>query len=65
MRLPLLAAVLVLGACTPTTYNLLRDPPDYVDRVLEDVTAILEGMAAAHRIDQVVIRDPAVLPHVN
>ena len=36
----------------------MRDPPDYVAHVIEDVTAMLEGMAAAHAADRVVLRDP-------
>lgn len=58
MRRLLLAVTLLGAGCTPTTYNPLRDRPDYVDRVLEDVTAMIEGMAAAHTNDRVVLRDP-------
>ena len=65
MRFLLLAGFLMLAACTPTTYNPLRDRPDYVDQVLEDVTAIVEGMTAAHGTDRVVIRDQGALPRVN
>ncbi len=53
-----LSAILLCAACTaPTTYRAFRDPPDYVDHVLEDVTAMLEGMAAAHSAERVVMRD--------
>lgn len=56
----LLGTLIVLAGCTPTTYSVLRDPPDYVDRVLEDVTAIVEGMANAHARDRVVYHDPGI-----
>ncbi|MDT7951281.1 MAG: hypothetical protein RQ966_07225 [Acetobacteraceae bacterium] len=58
-RLPLSLLLLCVGCSTPTTYRVLRDPPDYVDHVLEDVTAMLEGMAAAHARERVVLRDPS------
>ena len=54
----LLGLMLACGACTPTTYNPLRDRPDYVDRVLEDVTAMIEGMTNAHGADRIKLRDP-------
>lgn len=50
--------LLLCSACTPTTYNPIRDRPDYVERVLQDVTAMLEGMANAHRGERVVVHDP-------
>lgn len=56
----LLATLILFAGCTPTTYSVLRDPPDYVDRVLEDVTAIVEGMANAHARDRVVYHDPGI-----
>ena len=56
--LPVSALILCISCTTPTTYQVFHDPPDYVDRVLEDVTAMLEGMAAAHSADRVVLRDP-------
>lgn len=64
MRFFLLATLLGLIACTPTTYDPFRDRPDYVDRVLEDVTAMVQGMAAAHG-EQVVGRDPGPPPRVD
>lgn len=69
MRGLLMTTVMLCAACTSTTYQPLHDPPDYVDHVLEDVTAMLEGMAAAHSADRVVIRDPnfrsSVHPKMN
>lgn len=60
--LPLSALILCISctiSCTgPTSYQAFRDPPDYVDRVIEDVTAMLEGMAAAHSGERIVLRDP-------
>lgn len=56
----LLASLVLYAGCTPTTYSVVRDPPDYVDHVLEDVTAIVEGMASAHAKDRVVYRDPGL-----
>lgn len=56
----LLASLVLYAGCTPTTYSVVRDPPDYVDHVLEDVTAIVEGMANAHAKDRVVYRDPGI-----
>ena len=56
----LLAGLLACAACTPTTYSVMRDPPDYVDHVIEDVTAIVEGMARAHAKDRPVYRDPGI-----
>ena len=56
--LPLSALMLCISCSTQTTYQVMRDPPNYVDNVLEDVTAMLEGMAAAHSADRVVLRDP-------
>ncbi len=38
----------------------MRDPPDYVDHVIEDVTAIVEGMARAHATDRPIYRDPGI-----
>jgi hypothetical protein len=49
--LPLSALILCIS-CTIST--------DYVDRVVQDVTAMLEGMAAAHASDQVVLIDPNI-----
>ncbi|MGI4800980.1 MAG: hypothetical protein ACRYF2_26310 [Janthinobacterium lividum] len=61
LRSRLLLGILILfTGCTPTTYSVLRDPPDYVDHVLEDVTAIVEGMANAHARDRVVYHDPGI-----
>lgn len=61
MRWLLLSGLIVCLSCTnPTTYQASHDPPDYVDRVIEDVTAMLEGMAAAHSVEQMVLRDPNV-----
>jgi hypothetical protein len=56
----LFANLVLFAGCTPTTYSALRDPPDYVDHVLEDVTAIIEGMADAHAKDRIVYRDPGI-----
>lgn len=56
----MVASLLLYAGCTPTTYRVMRDPPDYVDHVIEDVTAIIEGMAAAHARDRVVFRDPGI-----
>lgn len=56
----LFASLVLFTGCTPTTYSVLRDPPSYVDHVLEDVTAIIEGMANAHAKDRVVYRDPGI-----
>ena len=59
MRWLLLSALILCISCTlPTTYQPFHDSPDYVDRVVEDVTAMLEGMAAAHASSQVVLIDP-------
>lgn len=54
--LPLLA--LLLPGCAASPYGGVVDRSGYVDHVLEDVTAILEGMAAAHRGDRMVLRGP-------
>ena len=59
MRWLPLPVLLMCASCnTPTTYQVFHDSPDYVDRVIEDVTAMLEGMAAAHSAERVVLRDP-------
>ncbi len=61
MRWLLLSAVVLCVSCAnQTTYQAFRDPPDYVDRVIEDVTAMLEGMAAAHSAQRIVLRDPDI-----
>jgi hypothetical protein len=56
--LPLSALILCISCTAPTSYQALRDPPGYVDHVVEDVTAMLEGMANAHSAERVVLRDP-------
>lgn len=58
--LPRLGLLLCTSCNTPTTYQVLHDPPDYVDHVVEDVTAMLEGMAAAHSAERIVLRDPNI-----
>ena len=56
--LPLSALIFCFSCTAPTSYQAFHDPPNYVDHVLEDVTAMLEGMAAAHSAERVVLRDP-------
>ncbi len=56
MLIPALATV--LAGCSTPEYGRVFDRSGYVDNVLEDVTAILEGMAAAHSGDRVVLRGP-------
>ncbi len=58
--LPLSVLTLCLSCTAPTSYQAFNDPPNYVDHVLEDVTAMLEGMATAHSAERVVLQDPNI-----
>lgn len=61
MRWPTLLILSLCMSCTAqTSYQPFRDPPDYNRRVIEDVTAMLEGMAAAHAGERIVLRDPNI-----
>ncbi len=58
MRLLPFVVVLACAACNAGPSPTRLDPGNHVERVLEDVTAILEGMAAAHAQPPVVVREP-------
>ena len=55
--LPLVIA-LVCSACATAPPGPGLDASTHVERVLEDVTAMIEGMAAAHSERRVVLREP-------
>lgn len=57
VSLTLLCAGLCAG-CAANTGETAYDPSTHVDRVLEDVSAIIEGMASAHSQRRVVLRGP-------
>ena len=54
--LPFLMIALCLGCAQPD--GGLQDHSTHVERVLEDVSAMMEGMAGAHTADRVVLRGP-------
>ena len=45
-------------ACSAAHPTSALDRSTHVERVIEDVTAMVEGMAAAHSADRVVLRGP-------
>lgn len=58
MRLLPFVALLLCAACAGGADRSRIEPSNHVERVLEDVTAMLEGMAAAHAPRPFVLRDP-------
>ena len=46
------------SACSSTRAEYSVDRSTHVERVIQDVTAMLEGMAEAHVADRVVTRAP-------
>lgn len=58
MRLLPFVALLLCASCAAQPSERRLDQSSHVERVLEDVTAILEGMAAAHAQRPVVLQEP-------
>ena len=55
--LPVLV-LLAMASCADTQYGRTYERGNHVERVLQDVTAMLEGMAAARSKKRVVLRGP-------
>jgi hypothetical protein len=58
MRLLPLVTALICSACAYAPPGAEIDPSTHVERVLEDVSAMIEGMTAAHAERRVVLREP-------
>ena len=57
MRILPTLLVVALGGCAQAVQTSL-DRASHLDRVLEDVSAIIEGMAGAHTGRRIVLRGP-------
>ncbi len=62
MRLLPFVILLAVAGCTADPLTSSLDRSTHVGRVLEDVTAMLEGMAEAHTEKPLVLRDPSGIP---
>jgi hypothetical protein len=58
MKLLPLVIVLFCSACAYAPPGAEIDPSTHVERVLQDVSAMMEGMTAAHSEHRVVLREP-------
>jgi hypothetical protein len=50
--------VVLCAGCAQSPFGTASDNSTHVERVLEDVSAMIEGMAGAHTENRIVLRGP-------